>query len=239
MKLLYYIAALGEPNLNIKCNILQHNIKYIYNYLKQSIDLCINFYTTSPEIIENLKKNKYINKIFIYEKKGVLTELFLTNPHNSIIKEYDYILFILDDVKIVNINIMEMIKIKKKNNLEMISPKVIKSSHSFMNLYSTGLSINNFLEVYFLLLNPENFFKFLSLHTIENKWMWGVDLLFGYYNIKAGVYFNFTVEHVLPTRGGGGEALILSNKYIEKYTEFKSLHEIFRKYKPLQKYLKT
>ena len=134
---------------------------------------------------------------------------------------------------------MEIINIKKKNNLEIISPKVIKSSHSFMNSYSTGLSVNNFLEVYFLLLNPENFFKFLSLYTIENKWMWGVDLLFGYYNIKVGVYFDFAVEHVLKSNGGGRVAELLANQYLKKHTKFKSLNEVFRNYKPIKKYLKN
>ena len=166
MKLLYYIPAYGKPNLNIKFEILEHNINYISDQIEQSIDLCINFYSPSQEIIKNLKKNKKINKLYVYEKKGVLTELFLTNPNNSKIKDYDYILFILDDVKIININIRKMIEIKNNNKFEILSPKIIKSTHSFMNNFSEGISINNFLEVYFyylILIIFINFYLYIQL----------------------------------------------------------------------------
>ena len=113
MKILYYIPAFGNPNADIKYKILNHNISYIYDQIKKPFDICINFYTHSPDVIINIQKNPFINKLLVYEKKGVLTELFLTNPHNSLIKEYDYILFILDDVRIVNMDIMKMIEIKE------------------------------------------------------------------------------------------------------------------------------
>ena len=110
-----------------------------------------------------------------------MTELFLTNPYNNHIQNYDYIIFILDDVRILNIDLLDMIKIKKKHGIKLLSPKVIKSTHSFMNEYE-NLTINNFLEIYFLLLNPKNFYKFISLYNVENKWMWGVDYMYSYYN---------------------------------------------------------
>jgi hypothetical protein len=59
-----------------------------------------------------------------------------------------------------------MIQIKNKYNIEIFSPKVINSSWN--------LTFHNFLEIYFLLLSPKDFHKFFSLHTIENKWTWGI-----------------------------------------------------------------
>ena len=38
------------------------------------------------------------------------------------------------------------------------------------------------------LMKHKDFLRFISIHTIENKWMWGADFLFGFFNIKAGVY---------------------------------------------------
>ena len=152
MKILYYLPAFGNPAIDIKYEILNHNISYIYNQIKTPLDMCINFYTPSPQLITNIQNNNCINKLFVHEKKGVLTELFLTNPHHSHINKYDYILFIFDDIKIVNIDIMKMIEIKEKHNFEILSPKIIKSSHLFMRDLSEGVSVNNFLEVYLLLI---------------------------------------------------------------------------------------
>ena len=171
----------------------------------------------------------FINNLYIYKKKGVLSELFLTNPNNDCISNYDYILFILDDVKILNIDIQKMIEIKKKYNIEILSTKILKSSHKFMNSYE-NLTINNFLEVYLLLLTPEDFKKFCSIQTIKNKWMWGVDFLFGYYKIKAGVLNNCVAEHVLPSNSNKGEAKTLMNEYLNTFTEYKCLQDIKNNY---------
>ena len=234
MKILYYIPAFGNNNINIKYDILDYNISYIYNQIKSPFDLCINFYTPSPNVIKSIEENKCINKLLVYEKNGVLTELFLTNPHNAGVNEYDYIFFILDDEKITNMEFMKMIEIKQKYNFELLSPKIIKSTHRFMNLLPRGVSVNNFLEVYFLLLTPKDFTRFLSIHTINNKWMWGADFLFGYYNIKAGVAYSFEAEHVLPSNSNDGEAERCMNIYLKEKTPFKSLNDITKKYKPIE-----
>lgn len=239
MKFLYYIPGFGEPNIKSKLGFLEHNIEYIYNQNKEPIDICINLYTPSPNTIQKLQSNKYINKVLVYEKKGVLTELFLTNPNNSIVQEYDYILFIFDDIKIINIDIMKMIEMKKKYNFELLSPKILKATHNFMYLHNRGVSINNCLELYFLLLEPKNFYILLSLNTIENKWMWGVDFLFGYNNIKVGIYFDSVVEHMLPSKSNRKEALGLCNNFIKQNTKFNKLNDLKKKYKPIKEYFKN
>ena len=68
--------------------------------------------------IQKLQSLSYIDNVYIHNKKGVLTELFLTNPYNDLLQNYDYIIFILDDIKIINVDIHKMIKIKKKYNMK-------------------------------------------------------------------------------------------------------------------------
>ena len=46
--------------------------------------------------------------------------------------------------------------------------------------------------------------------------MWGVDFLFGYYNMIACVYNKYKVEHVLPSKSNSKEALELMHKYLNK-----------------------
>ena len=97
---------------------LVSNLNYIYNDIKTPFDIIINCYETN-RYITNFIKNEIndlncIDNVYIHSKKGVLSELFLTNIYNDKIDDYDYIFFIFDDVKIINIDINEMIRIKNK-----------------------------------------------------------------------------------------------------------------------------
>ena len=104
MKLLYYVPAFGKNNIEIKYNILLHNLNYIYNSINEPFDICINFYTITDDIKNKLKSLSFINKLYIYEKEGaILTELFLTNPIIIHISDYDYILFVFLDLYFVNL----------------------------------------------------------------------------------------------------------------------------------------
>jgi hypothetical protein len=227
MKLLYYLPAIGYPNLDKKYNILLHNLNYIYNNIKQNFSISINFYDISEEIKKTLKDLLFIDTVYIYEKPGILTELFLTNPNNIFISKYDYILFILDDVKIIDIDILAMISIKKQNKIEFLSPKITNSTHSYMNT-NHGLTITNFLEVYLLLLEPKNLLKFFSIHSLENKHMWGVDFMYWYYKIRTGIINDYTANHELPSKSNAKMAEELCNKYLIKATngKYNNVYEI-------------
>lgn len=232
MKLLYYLPSFGSPDEDKKYEILLHNLTYIYNTINEKFDVCINFYIICDKVKQELKLLPFINNLYFYEKKGVLTELFLTNPDNKIISNFDYILFVLDDVKIIDINLKKMIEVKQTYNIEILSPKILKSTHSFMNS-STDLTINNFLEVYLLLLTPVDFQRFCSIHTIKNKWMWGVDFLFGFYKIKTGVLNCCVAEHMLPSKSIKGEAYLLMNDYIRTHTNYQCLDDIRKAVSPI------
>jgi hypothetical protein len=126
-------------------------------------------------------------------------------------------------------NIAKMIEIKQKYEISILSPKVLQSTHSFMN-ENTDLTIHNALEVYCLLLKPADIKRFFSIHSIENKCMWGVDFLFGFYGIKAGVLSTCVVSHELPRGDHRTDAHSLMIDYFIKHTPFKSLHEIVNVY---------
>ena len=237
MKFLYYLACIGDPNLDLKLKLLSHNLTYLHKNINTNFDVMINSYETSNDKnnkIKNTVQNfNFIDEMFFFNKKGVLTEVFLTNTYNINVDNYDYICFVFDDIKIENIDIYDMIQIKLKYNIEIFSPKVINSTWNFMNMYN-GLTFNNFLEIYFLLLSPNDLHKFFSLHTIENKWTWGVDFLFGYLNINSGVINKYSVKHMIPSKSNKGEGHKLMMNYLKEKTPFKSLNEIRSKYKPIK-----
>ena len=78
------------------------------------------------------------------------------------IDNYDYILFVLDYVKIIHLDINDMIKIKNEYNIQMLSPKILNASHEYMFNYDE-LTINNFLEIFLLLMTPIDMKKYLSI----------------------------------------------------------------------------
>ena len=238
MKFCYYLVSIGEPNLGEKLEILVSNLNYIYNDIKTPFDVIINCYETN-RYITNFIKNEItdsncIDNVYIHSKKGVLSELFLTNVYNDKIDNYDYIFFIFDDVKIINIDINEMIRIKNKLSISFFSPKIINATHPWMYSYD-NITIHNCIETYLYLFSPADFKKFLSINTIENKWMWGVDLVLGFFNIKSGIINNYTAEHVFAAKDNAiekGKKIKLMDEYIQSKTPFKSMNEILNIYKP-------
>jgi hypothetical protein len=236
MRLLYYIACIGNPDLDIKTEILISNLKYIYADIQCKFDVFINCYETDEGTYNNLQGIVnglgFIGNCYVYVKKGILTELFLTNPHNKLVDNYDYIMFIMDDVKIFDMKLHEMITIKERMNITVFSPKIINSTYAYMYIHN-DVTINNFLEIYLLLLTPSDFNRFIGLYTIDNKWMWGIDLLFGYFNIKAGVANKFTAIHMLPSKSNKRDAEAQLMTYINAHTPFKALYEIIQMYKAI------
>lgn len=233
MRLLYYIACIGNPDLDIKTEILISNLNYIYHDIQCKFDVCINLYETDAvaytNLISILTRLDFINHYYVYAKRGVLTELFLTNPHNTLADNYDYIMFIMDDVKIFDMKLREMIRIKELLNISVISPKIINSTYKYMHIHN-DVTFNNFLEIYLLLLSPSDFKQFIGLYTIDNKWMWGIDLLFGYFNITAGVVNKFSAIHMLPSKSNKSDAQARLMTYINAYTPFTDPLEIFLTY---------
>jgi hypothetical protein len=138
----------------------------------------------------------------------------------------------MDDVKIFDMKLREMIRIKERLNISVISPKIINSTYTYMHIHN-DVTINNFLEIYLLLLNPSDFNHFIGLYTIDNRWMWGIDLLFGHFNIKAGVANKFSAIHVLPSKSNHTDARACLDAYINTHTPFKCPFEIFQTYKAI------
>ena len=228
MRFVYYLAAIGHRGLEVKLNILSKNLNHIYSVLNTKFDIVVNCYNSEDVVYNFVQQFTFLNKKMFHNKPGVLTELFLTNPHNTTLNNYDYILFMLDDVEIQELNLNEMIKIKEKYKIEILSPKVINSTHSFMNSYASHiLTINNALEVYCLLLKYKDFKRFLSIHTVENKWMWGVDFLFGHFNIKTGVYNKSSVQHMLlPSKKNTNNANKLMRTYLRDINFYGNIKDI-------------
>ena len=240
MKFLYYLAAFGSPNFELKLSYLKNNLEYIYNNIGEKFDIIVNNYDVEKEqnILDFLNSCSFLNKKYIFSKKGILTELWLNNSYNYTITNYDYIIFILDDVSNFNIDIKDMIRIKEQFCFEILSPKIHNSSYDWMK-HSENISVHNFLEIFCFLLKPIDFYNFNSLHTIENKWFWGVDHIFGHLNINVGMCNKYSMKHMIDSNNTTellSEKFYLCNNFLQKYG-FQDLNHIRSKYKPIIKYI--
>ena len=95
-----------------------------------------------------MKIDIFRKESFIYKHYG--KEYKITN--------YDYIMFILDDVSDFNVDIKDMIRIKEQFCFEILSPKIHNSSYDWMK-HSENISVHNFLEIFCFLLKPIDFYK--------------------------------------------------------------------------------
>lgn len=221
VKILYYLAAFGEPNINTKYDVLIHNINYIYNNLKTHFDLFVNIYDeTNFESVINKSTFQYLDNIIISKKTGILSELWINNTYHECLANYDYIFFILDDVKIEKLDILTLIKIKKLHNIDIISPRVRKSTWQYMKGgggINNSVTITNRLEIFCLFLTYIDFEKFISINDIKNPNIWGVDYIFPYYNLKTAICNKYTVEHVLKSNSDHVKAIEQMDQYILKH----------------------
>lgn len=242
MKLLYYLAAIGNHSYDTKINIFFKNITLLANQVKNgTVDVIINMYDKNDSFIQDISKCKYIEKHYVHHKKGVLVELWKTNPYHDIIHNYDHILFMYDDVLLTRFNLDNIMLVKNIYQLDIISPKVIGCTHTFlMNNFKNNesLFITNAIEIYCILLSPKTFQRYLEIQDIKNKWTWGTDFLLGHFKLKCGVYEQCTANHLFPQKHNNylAEARKCMNTYIKKYG-FHSLHDIMAAYSPILKKL--
>lgn len=227
---IYYLAAIGNPNFYEKIKFLNHNLNYLNAYYDK-FDIFINCYDDSP--IEQYINNKlfpFLDNIIISKKPGMLSELWINNPKHDLLKNYNYILFILDDIMLDNCCIPRLIEIKKSQNLQFISPIVKKATWEYMkNTYKNYFIKTKRLEIFCFLLTYTDFETFVSLNTIENCNAWGIDYIMSYKNISCGLSTNDVVTHKLPSKSNHKLAIIQCTNYLKKHG-FSSISDFLNKY---------
>ena len=64
---IYYLAAIGNPDLDYKIKILKHNLCFIFNNIKKPYDIVINCYDDCTLLIETMLNSlSFIRNIFIF-----------------------------------------------------------------------------------------------------------------------------------------------------------------------------
>jgi hypothetical protein len=172
----------------------------------------------------------FLNNIIIHNKPGILSELLINNPYHDTLHKYDYILFILDDVKIHKLNMSSLINIKDHYNIEFLSPAVRKATWSYMKPNLTNsLLLTHRLEIFCFLLKYIDFIKFINLNSIDNPNMWGVDYMMSHFRIRCAIYNDCVVEHMFKSASDHISAINQMDTYF-KHHGFVSREDFLLKY---------
>lgn len=222
MKLLYYLAAIGPHHYEKKIDLFFKNIQHITGDDIPVIDVMINMYEDNQCFIDSIHMCKQIDKVYIHKRKGVLAELWKTNPYHNVVKNYDIVLFILDDIELENISIKKMLEVKNKHQIDIISPRVRNSTQKWlMDSFDEReyLRLVNMIEIYTILITPDIFYRFMEINDIDNKWIWGVDALLGHFGFKCGIYNDAHVLHHFPNNSDENKKQAHSSmmRYIKKH----------------------
>lgn len=131
VSVLFYLAAIGKPNLAVKLRTLQNNL---YHLAQQNdvgqIDLIVNIYSDHQRVHEEVlavqQRIPRLNSVSFHDSSGVLAELWSTNPFHSLISSGSYtcVLFVLDDVQLLHLPVSRCLKIMDTHRLDILSPRV-------------------------------------------------------------------------------------------------------------------
>jgi len=116
------------------------------------------------------------------------------------VNQYEYIIVLLDDVEILNIDLDFMIDKYNQYNMDIMSPTVSNDSawaHKVMKTYDRMMIREvNFIELFCYIMKPAVFHEWTSIMTHENTFGWGIDtnmkLLL---NVDLYLFDAFKIKH--------------------------------------------
>lgn len=214
MKLLVTIPGIGDNHFEEKKIILKNNINIIKKTFSGDIDfLLFNYSNNDFSIFENVK---------VIKEKGIIGQFIFNKLKPDSLKEYDYIILMLDDIELSdNFNIDEMINIYNDNNLDILSPSLTKDSkfshNGFMlenEKFEGKLRIVNFCEYFLYIMSIESYTRYWNLFDEKTYWLWGIDLCLDKQGFKMGIINDFKIKHYYISESYNSS---LPNPHIEMY----------------------
>lgn len=200
MSLYVLITGFGPPHWEHKIKILENNINKIQSYPWTKLNITICQYVSHEEyqIPEDLI-NKY-NLDVIYQP-GIVGQFIKRHAKPENIKEFDYLLLLLDDIELINIDFAKMIKYQAEFNLDIISPSLTRDSkfqypYLLQDTHNYHLKITNVCEYFCMFFKKEHFHTYYEYIYDDNPWMWGLDLiLVKHLGLKIAVLNQMAMKH--------------------------------------------
>lgn len=201
-----FLTGFGEPNIEIKKEILLKNLEVIKSWKeKYDVDLYIYLYTPSYlDKLNELDVKKYVSNVYITAKPGIVGE-FIYRDVSKHYEGYDYIFLFLDDIELPkNLSLEMMILVYNKEQLDILGlPLTLDSpaNHAFMyqniDMVRQGYTYRetNFIEYFVYLISSSKFEKYLAFFNKDTKWCWGIDLALYNNGMRLGMLDSYPLKH--------------------------------------------
>jgi hypothetical protein len=208
-----FLVGFGHPNLDIKIQILKHNLEVLKKNLSDySIDLYIYMYSTDEKdkaVFGGISFLQHVTNAFIKVERGIVGE-FIYKYVVKQVKQYDYTVLFLDDIKLPNdFRFKNMAKVYELEQLDVLAlPLTVQSPHMHpfslqnMQMKQTGFNYRetNFAELFFYFMNTNGFKKYYSMLDINSKWCWGIDLGMSGEGIRMGLLEHYPIQHFFKSK---------------------------------------
>lgn len=199
MSLFVLISGFGEPHWDNKVRILENNLEKLSAYKWEDIKVYVCQYSLSKRIPEELL-NKYPFVKIIYQE-GIVGHFIKKFANPLHIGNPTYVMLLLDDIELLNIDFKTIIRYQKEHSLDIISPCLCNESkyqYEYIRTSPNAVSIKiaTCCE-YFCMFFPFEKYKIYYSHIHEdNPWMWGNDLIIDkYMNLKIGLLNKMLMKH--------------------------------------------
>jgi protein-tyrosine-phosphatase len=192
--LLVVIPGMGDGFFEEKKKFLRKNIDIIKKTYSGNIDF----------LIFNYSDNDFSDfpEVKVVKQKGFINEYLFKYLKPDDIKQYDYIIIMLDDISICeNFDVNKIIEIYNHNDLDIISPTLTTDSefsYSFMlqnKIYGDLLRITNYCEYFLYIMKRDSYAKYWNLLDEKSFWGWGLDLSLYLRDLKLGLLNEFNIKH--------------------------------------------
>jgi hypothetical protein len=194
------ITGFGPPHWNHKLEILETNLEKITKHPWTDINIKVCQYASPRDyhIPESLIE-KY--KLDVIYEPGIVGDFIRKHANPVNIINYDYLLLLLDDIELIDIDFNKLIKYQKEFNLDILSPCLtVDSKFQYPYLLhepvNYQLKLTNVCEYFCMFFKTSLFDKYYNYIYEDNPWMWGLDLVLGkHLGLKIGIVNSMQMKH--------------------------------------------
>jgi hypothetical protein len=201
MALFVLITGFGNPHWEHKLTILENNLKKITAYPWAYVDITIcqfedpNKYKIPQVLIDTYKLN-------IKYEAGIVGHFIKRWANPVTLKGYDYVLLLLDDIELINMDFKKLLSYQKEFGLDILSPCLtLDSKYQYKYLLhmpssNVNLKIASVCEYFCMFFPISSFSKYYEHVHEDNPWMWGLDLvLHKHLGMKIGILNTMQMKH--------------------------------------------
>jgi len=203
MNFLLVIPGYGGKEWDKKSEYITQSINIIKKTAPENSIFTIKIfnYDSSPN---NFNFDNYEEII----KPGILGEFIYNYIKPEMVKKYDYIIMMLDDIILQdNFNLNDALTILNLYKLDLISPSLtLDSVHTHKETLVDSENINNnkigricnFVEFFLYIMPSKSYEKYFKLFHENTKWMWGIDYCMDCL-MKMCILDNMNMKHCLSS----------------------------------------